>query len=385
MVFNGKNNIRNILNKKSNKKTTYPIYFKYMIGCFFGGKKMEGVVAKRCLRQSSYEKFNRYNYKTNNGKKINSLYKKTRMHSNGINENINLKREGIKHRIKMKLWIQSINAMCILIIVVSSNMMNISKINNNKCIKIISNEYKKNYSLGMLKEKGIKTGKKTLLVVSSIVPDKIEKKLVEYHNNIKKNLTNIKKNNKKNDNPINNKVNIYLEENNKHEDKSTNMGSEEGVGVSIEENVKNESQEMPTLASSQSVSESAGIVFIKPAEGKVSSEYGEREVIFTDVDPYHTGIDIANEIGTIVRASTDGTVTKVAYNKYNGNFIEITIDNIVTKYAHLDSVNVNKGSKVKAGDQIGKMGDTGYATGPHLHFEIVEDGKKINPREKIDI
>ena len=87
---------------------------------------MEGVVAKRCLRQSSYEKFNRYNYKTNNGKKINSLYKKTRMHSNGINENINLKREGIKHRIKMKLWIQSINAMCILIIVVSSNMMNIS-------------------------------------------------------------------------------------------------------------------------------------------------------------------------------------------------------------------------------------------------------------------
>ena len=84
-------------------------------------------------------------------------------------------------------------------------------------------------------------------------------------------------------------------------------------------------------------------------------------------------------------ASTDGTVTKVANNKYNGNFVEITNGKVVTKYTHMDSVSIQNGVNVKAGDVIGKMGETGYATGPHLHFEVVIDNVKIDPAKVLDL
>ena len=122
-----------------------------------------------------------------------------------------------------------------------------------------------------------------------------------------------------------------------------------------------------------------------PTNGTVSSSFGAREVIFEDIDSYHTGVDIANKKGTSIFSSTDGTVTKVANNKYNGNFVEITNGKLVTKYAHMDRVSIKQGAEVKAGDLIGYMGETGYATGPHLHFEVVIDSIKIDPGKVLDL
>jgi len=84
-------------------------------------------------------------------------------------------------------------------------------------------------------------------------------------------------------------------------------------------------------------------------------------------------------------ASTNRVVTKVANNIYNGNFVEITNGKVITKYAHMDSVSIKNGIAVKAGDVIGKMGETGYATGPHLHFEVVVDGVKIDPAKVLNM
>ena len=78
-------------------------------------------------------------------------------------------------------------------------------------------------------------------------------------------------------------------------------------------------------------------------------------------------------------------MTKVANNKYNGNFVEITNGKVVTKYAHMDSISIKYGTEVKAGDLIGYMGETGYATGPHLHFEVVVDSVKIDPAKVLGL
>ena len=70
---------------------------------------------------------------------------------------------------------------------------------------------------------------------------------------------------------------------------------------------------------------------------------------------------------------------------YNGNYIEITNGKIITKYCHMDKLLVKEGKKVKLGEKIGLVGSTGLSTGPHLHFEILYDGIKVNPQKVIDL
>lgn len=64
--------------------------------------------------------------------------------------------------------------------------------------------------------------------------------------------------------------------------------------------------------------------------------------------------------------------------------MEVTNGKIVTKYCHMSKISVKKGSKIKAGQKVGEVGSTGLATGPHLHFEVVYDGTKINPELVLD-
>jgi len=94
----------------------------------------------------------------------------------------------------------------------------------------------------------------------------------------------------------------------------------------------------------------------------------------------HAGVDIKGEKGAPVVAATDGRVTKAEYQKELGNYIEISDGaGIVTRYAHLDEMNVEVGDEVKRNVVIGKVGQTGLATGPHLHFEIRINGTMIDP------
>ena len=95
----------------------------------------------------------------------------------------------------------------------------------------------------------------------------------------------------------------------------------------------------------------------------------------------HNGVDYAAKTGTPVVAAGNGKVTHSTYNKYNGNYVFIQHGNgIVTKYLHFSKRAVKKGQRVKQGQLIGKVGATGLAAGPHLHYEFLLNGVHRNPR-----
>lgn len=95
----------------------------------------------------------------------------------------------------------------------------------------------------------------------------------------------------------------------------------------------------------------------------------------------HRGVDYAAKTGTPVVAAGNGKVTHSTYNKYNGHYVFIQHGNgIVTKYLHFSKRAVKKGQRVKQGQLIGKVGATGLAAGPHLHYEFLLNGVHRNPR-----
>lgn len=112
----------------------------------------------------------------------------------------------------------------------------------------------------------------------------------------------------------------------------------------------------------------------------VSSYYGYRKNPNTGEQQLHRGIDIAVPTGTIVYATHDGTVTTATYDDGYGNYIVIEDEKgFVTKYAHLDSIDVTVGQVVTKGTPIGKTGNTGSSTGSHLHLEVLHNGTYYNP------
>ena len=94
----------------------------------------------------------------------------------------------------------------------------------------------------------------------------------------------------------------------------------------------------------------------------------------------HNGIDIPGTAGTAILAAADGTVTETGFDPERGNYLLIDHgDGLTTLYAACKEVGVNKGEAVKAGDEIAALGSTGVSTGPHLHFEVRQDGEPQNP------
>ncbi|RMG18067.1 MAG: M23 family metallopeptidase [Bacteroidetes bacterium] len=120
---------------------------------------------------------------------------------------------------------------------------------------------------------------------------------------------------------------------------------------------------------------------IKPVPGRLISGFGMRMHPIHHIRKRHTGIDLQASKGTPVYATGDGVI-KFAGRKANGYGIHIDIDHgyeYVTKYAHLSKVLVKRGQSVKRGDIIGYSGNTGLSKGPHLHYEIIKGGIKIDP------
>lgn len=128
---------------------------------------------------------------------------------------------------------------------------------------------------------------------------------------------------------------------------------------------------------------------IVPDDSKyhVSSPFGYRSDPFTGDSKMHTGVDFAMDIGNPVYATGDAVVESVEFDFFGyGN--SITLDHgfgYETKYAHLNSVNVTEGMKVKRGDCIGETGKSGRASGPHLHYEVIYKGNKVNPMNYLDL
>lgn len=114
---------------------------------------------------------------------------------------------------------------------------------------------------------------------------------------------------------------------------------------------------------------------------RLASGFGWRIHPIYKVKKLHTGIDFSAPIGTPVYATADGEVknVKVRFSGY-GKFIEIDHGfGYHTRYAHLHDFNVKQGQKVKRGELIAYVGNTGMSTAPHLHYEVLKNGKKINP------
>ncbi|HBS27139.1 MAG TPA: hypothetical protein DD827_08445 [Gammaproteobacteria bacterium] len=114
--------------------------------------------------------------------------------------------------------------------------------------------------------------------------------------------------------------------------------------------------------------------------GWISSSYGYRNDPFTGKRQFHSGIDYAGSKGTPILAAAGGVVLQAGKNGRYGLMVEIDHRNgYHSRYAHASEVLVEVGDVVKRGVEIAKMGSTGRSTGTHLHFEVIKDGKKINP------
>ncbi|WP_017732215.1 M23 family metallopeptidase [Nafulsella turpanensis] len=114
---------------------------------------------------------------------------------------------------------------------------------------------------------------------------------------------------------------------------------------------------------------------------RMASGFGLRMHPIYKVRKMHTGCDFSAPRGTPIYATGDGVV-KVVRSQYGGYGKQVEIDHgygYVTKYAHLDKFNVEKGDSVKRGEVIGYVGNTGSSTAPHLHYEVIKDDKKVNP------
>jgi murein DD-endopeptidase MepM/ murein hydrolase activator NlpD len=119
---------------------------------------------------------------------------------------------------------------------------------------------------------------------------------------------------------------------------------------------------------------------IWPAHGWLTGTFGGRSDPFTGEPGFHQGLDISTEKGQPVYATADGQVEAASYTGDYGNLIVLRHDfGLATRYGHLSAFNVTPGTTVRRGDVIGFVGSTGRSTGAHLHYEILANGKLINP------
>jgi len=126
------------------------------------------------------------------------------------------------------------------------------------------------------------------------------------------------------------------------------------------------------------------VTFIWPVRGPITSPFGYRTDPYTGRYALHSGVDIGVDYGTPIRAAADGRIIYAGWYGGYGNLI--TIDNgdgYSTLYAHCSAMYVSVDQNVQRGQVIGAVGATGYATGPHLHFEIRKNGVPFDPLTKL--
>jgi murein DD-endopeptidase MepM/ murein hydrolase activator NlpD len=118
-----------------------------------------------------------------------------------------------------------------------------------------------------------------------------------------------------------------------------------------------------------------------PAEGNISSPYGRRVNPISGERTFHSGVDISANSGTPIRATADGVVSYSGWTQSSGYVVIIEHGcDFSTAYAHNRSNAVKVGQRIKRGEIVGYVGSTGKSTGPHVHYEVWEKGKRINPR-----
>jgi len=119
---------------------------------------------------------------------------------------------------------------------------------------------------------------------------------------------------------------------------------------------------------------------LRPVYGSISSRFGYRRALFSKYNTFHRGIDIVAPLGTNIYAAGDGVVEFSGYRGAYGYTVIINHKNgYTTLYAHCKNLLVQKNQYVKRGDIIATVGNTGSATGTHLHYEVRKNGFNMNP------
>ncbi len=121
------------------------------------------------------------------------------------------------------------------------------------------------------------------------------------------------------------------------------------------------------------------------ASGWISSYFGKRQSPFTGKKEMHRGVDFAGRTGTDVLAVAGGVITQAKKKGGYGYLVEIDHGNgYKTRYGHNQMVVVKAGEVIKRGQVIAKLGSTGRSTGPHVHFEVIKNGKRIDPMKFVN-
>lgn len=290
----------------------------------------------------------------------------------------------VKIKFKQKLFIKFFIAMNIIFLCLICKLMFKEQTLNNKYAKYIIDEYNKDYTKIGILEKAEELSKAGYEMGKYIIPEKVADYIsFNYLKYVKPNLVNFSLKDEVLS-VFNQNQNLVENENIEKEDTTDSQNEGVGGGEPYEE------AKLEEVISAVSIMDidvneilNKNIDIIVPVKGTITSRYGAREQIFDNVNPYHTGIDIANKNDTEILSATEGVVVKTEkMNKYYGNNIEIEKDGVIFKYAHLNKIQVKQGDIIKQGDVIGLMGSTGMSTGPHLHFEIKINNRTVDP-EKI--
>ena len=123
---------------------------------------------------------------------------------------------------------------------------------------------------------------------------------------------------------------------------------------------------------------------IAPVVGIPTNGFGTRTDPFEGGPEYHPALDIASSVGSPIVAPAGGVVVRAGWENGYGNLVEVSHGfGFVTRYGHLSRIDVRAGAQIARGDRLGLVGTTGRSTGPHLHYEVVVDGKHVNPLEYI--
>lgn len=130
----------------------------------------------------------------------------------------------------------------------------------------------------------------------------------------------------------------------------------------------------PAPGSSETGPAEVTVQFARPGKGRLTSPYGRRW------GRLHAGIDLAAGMGSPVRAAARGVVLSAGAESGYGRVVRVVhADGTVTVYAHMSAALVHAGERVQAGELVGREGNTGRSTGPHLHFEVRVNGTPVNP------
>ena len=147
---------------------------------------------------------------------------------------------------------------------------------------------------------------------------------------------------------------------------------------------------LQVYAATDNVAETVGYIPELPQnplpDGRVTSPFGERINPITLKEEFHNGVDVAAEEGTPIQLVFSGTVVEVGESDVYGNYILVDHSNgLYTRYCHCSEILAKTGYTLKQGEIIALVGNTGWSTGNHLHFEVIVNGVRVNPAPYIGL